>query len=166
MNNKGGGGGGMGVGSASIILIFAVLCLTIFSLITYVVAANDSALVDTEAQLVIGYYEADMFAERIVAEILESYGIPDVVHGVDIETYWDWDMGADLVYFLCEVSDIKSLFVRIAIYEFGSYDILTWRMVDTDEWSYDSSLNVWQPGDMIFDDEFDLWLGFDDDDDD
>ena len=154
MNDK----GGMGVGSASIILIFAVLCLTIFSLITYIVAANDSALVDTEAQLVRGYYEADALAERIIAEILASDDIPEVVHGVEIEAYWDWDYSAELVYFLSPVSDIKSLFIRIAI-RYDTFDILTWRMVDTDEWSYDSSLNVWQPGDMIFDDEFTLWLG-------
>ena len=51
--------GGIGVGSASIVLVFAVLCLTVFSLITLVVAGNDKVLVDAGAKLVTAYYEAD-----------------------------------------------------------------------------------------------------------
>jgi len=42
------GKSGIGVGSASIVLVFAILCLTIFSLITYVVAGNEKALVDAK----------------------------------------------------------------------------------------------------------------------
>ena len=156
--------GGIGVGSASIVLVFAVLCLTVFSLITFVVAGNDKALVDTEASLVTGYYEADALAERIVAGILASDGVPETLYGIDIGTYWDWDAGKDVAYFLCPVSDRKSLFVRIALIE-GSYDVLSWRMQDTDEWTFDDSLNVWPgPGEFELGDPFGVWegLSFDD----
>jgi len=134
--------GGIGIGSASIVLVFAVLCLAVFSLITYVVAGNDKALVDSEAELVTGYYEADALAERILAEILMSDTIPASVLDVEIETYWDSSLDAEVAYFFCTISDMKALFVRLAVYD-DTCDVLGWRMVDTDEWTFDDSLNVW-----------------------
>ena len=114
--------GGIGVGSASIVLVFAVLCLTVFALITLVVAGNDKALVDAEAQLVIGYYEADALAELILVEILESDTIPTVVRGINIESVWNKELGAEIVFFFCPVTDNKALYVRLAIRD-DSYDI-------------------------------------------
>lgn len=134
--------GGVGVGSASVVLVFAVLCLTVFSLITYVVAGNDKALVDAEASLVIGYYEADALAEHILAEILISDPIPEAVRGIDIDIDQHEFQGAKSVRFLCPISDNKELYVHVVIRE-GFYDILTWRMRDTDDWEFDDTINVW-----------------------
>ena len=133
---------GVGVGSASIVLVFAVLCLTIFSLITYVVAGNEKTLVDRKVQLVTEYYEADALAEKILVNILTSDTIPDEILGVDIFTRFDEGLGVDTVYFFCEISDIKALFINLVIRD-DSYDILSWRMYDTDEWVFDGSMNVW-----------------------
>ena len=47
---------GIGIGSASVVLVFAVLCLTIFALISYTAAINDKALTEVEVRLVKGYY--------------------------------------------------------------------------------------------------------------
>ena len=153
--------GGIGVGSASIVLVFAVLCLTVFSLITFVVASNDKALVDTEARLVTGYYEADALAQRIVADILQSGTIPDVVRGIEINTYSDFETGTDIAQFLCPISDQKSLYVELAIH-YDTYDILSWRMYDTDDWTFDDSLHVWEgPSDFGFGDPMDIWSGLD-----
>ena len=135
--------GGIGVGSASIVLVFAVLCLTVFSLITYVVASNDKALVEAEADLVKGYYQADALAERIVAEILDSETAPASVQGVDVETSWDSSLDAEVAEFSCPVSDKNALYVRLALHE-DSYDILSWKMYNTDEWSFDDRIDVWQ----------------------
>ena len=84
MNEK--NGSGMGVGSASIILVFAVLCLTVFSLITFVVAKNNKALVDTQAQLVVGYYTADAQADKIFAQFLTTKElIPSGIRDIDFK---------------------------------------------------------------------------------
>ena len=136
------GKGGMGVGSASIVLVFAVLCLTIFSLITYVVAGNDKALIDAQVRLVTGYYEADSLAEQILVDILEADTIPASIHGVEIHTRWDDDLGADTTYFFCRISDVKALYVNLALRD-DSFDILSWRMWDMHVWEYDSSINIW-----------------------
>jgi len=133
---------GVGVGSASIVLVFAVLCLTIFSLITFVVAGNDKALVDAKVNLVSGYYEADVLAEEILLNLLASDVIPDEVSGVKIHTGIDNDLGVETVYFFCEISDIKALYVNLLM-RGNSYEILSWRMYDTDDWVFDSSMNVW-----------------------
>jgi len=133
---------GIGVGSASIVLVFAVLCLTVFSLITYVVAGNDKAIVDAKAELVTAYYEADAEAERILADLLAADAVPATVRGVDIHTGRDETTGADTTYFLYPISDTKTLYVSLAIGG-DSFDILNWHMYDTDEWETDDSLNVW-----------------------
>ena len=155
--------GGVGVGSASIILVFAVLCLTVFSLITYVVAGNDKALVDAEAGLVKGYYDADALAERVLAEIgeiiynghydIDRLGeqvllripeteVPDSIGSLEIDTGRDIESGIDTVRYTCTVSEKKALVVRLAI-DGGSCDILSWKMMDTDEWEFDDTLDVW-----------------------
>ena len=153
---------GIGVGSASIVLVFAVLCLTVFSLITLVVAGNDKVLVDAEAQLVTGYYEADTLAEHIVEEIVQADTIPESVLGIDIATDYDFSSGKEIAYFFCPISNQKVLYVRLAVNN-DSCDILSWRMWDTDDWVIDDSLNVWQgpdePGGTS--DPMDVWLEFD-----
>ena len=152
---------GIGVGSASIVLVFAVLCLTVFSLITLVVAGNNKALVDAESQLVMGYYEADTLAEQIVAEIAQADAIPDRIRGIEILPSFDFESGAECAYFFCPISDNKELYVRLAIGD-DSRDILSWRMWDTGDWVVDDSLNVWQGQDeMDIGDPMDVWLGLD-----
>ena len=135
-------GKGIGVGSASIMLIFTVLCLTVFSLISYTVAENDKTLIESGASLVIKYYEADAFAESVIAEILASDIIPDVVLGTEIDVWFDFDLFAEVVSFYYPITDSTTLFVEAAIYE-NDYDVLAWRMYNEDEWIADESLNVW-----------------------
>jgi hypothetical protein len=138
------GKGGIGAGSASMMLVFAVLCLTVFSLIAFVVAINDKTLAEAEAQLVIGYYEADTLAEQILAEILKSEVTPDSILGIDIDVDWDWDLLAETVRYFCPISERKALYVKLAIRD-ETYDILSWRMWDTDEWTIEGGLDVWLP---------------------
>jgi len=133
---------GIGVGSASIVLVFAVLCLTIFSLITFVVAGNDKALVDAKAEMVTGYYEADTLAELIISDILAAAEIPDTIRGVKINTGFDERLNKETVYFFCDISGSKSLYVNLAIAN-DSFDILSWRMYDKEEWEIDDSINIW-----------------------
>ena len=138
------GKSGIGVGSASIVLVFAVLCLTVFSLITYVVAGNDRSLVEAKVSLVSGYYEADALAERILLELLAADEIPQATHGINIYTRWNEDLNLETIYFFCKISEIKALYGNLILRD-DSFDILTWRMYDTDEWEFDNSINVW-PG--------------------
>ena len=136
------GKSGIGVGSASIVLVFAVLCLTVFSLITFVVAGNEKSLVDAKAKLVTGYYDADTLAELILADILAADNIPEVVRGVEINTGFNEQFNAEATYFLCDISESKALYVSLLIQN-DSFDILSWRMYDKEGWESDESIIVW-----------------------
>ena len=133
---------GIGIGSASVVLVFTVLCLTVFTLISYTAAGNDKALTDVEARLVKAYYDADTLAECVVAEMIAADTIPGSIRGVEITTQWDWELMADTAEFSCAVSEGKELYVKAVFYG-DSYDILSWRMRDTGTWQTDDGLPVW-----------------------
>jgi len=134
--------GGIGVGSASIVLVFAVLCLTVFSLITFVVASNDRTLVESEADLVSGFFTADAKAESIIAQILDSTIIPDSIFGIDIERHWDYISGQEYIVFSSPITDVLSIFVRMSLRD-DTYEIHSFRLYNIGHWEYDGSLNVW-----------------------
>ena len=134
--------GGSGIGSASIILIFAVLCLTVFSLITFTVAENERVVVEKEARLVVGFYEADALAERVLANLLGAGCMSDAVRDVAVGTSWDGDLNAQLSYFSIPITEYMELSVMVAIYE-EYFDIIHWRMQNRAYWVADDGLNVW-----------------------
>ena len=136
--------GGIGVGSASIVLVFAVLCLTIFSLISFIVTQNTKALVDAEAEFVTGYYRADSRAELILAELLNSGTIPTQIQGIDINIEQDNDLESNIINFVYPIydTDYKDLFVRVSLGE-KSYSVLSWRVIDNAEWEAAGSFNLW-----------------------
>ena len=123
-----------GVGSASIVLIFAVLCLAIFTMISYMSALADEILIEREVALVKSFYAADVLAEQVLHEIIISEGeIPYDVLGVEITAFWDFDLWAEKVSFAIPISETQELYVVAVIGE-DSYEILTWRMQLEGDW--------------------------------
>lgn len=135
----------IGVGSVSIILVFTVLCLTIFAVLTYATANTDKTLADAAVQMAERYYAADTLAEQILAEIMEADNIPESIRGVDILNEWDWEEGIEHVVFSCPISDTRELYVDVAI-SFDSYDVLIWKIRNAGEsvWETDKGLPVWE----------------------
>ncbi len=60
---------GVQVGGTSIIMVFILLCLTIFAVLTLQSASADLRLANKSAEASTRYYEADTEAERILAQI-------------------------------------------------------------------------------------------------
>ena len=145
-----------GIGSASIVLVFAVVCLTIFTVMAYGSALMDERLIESEVRLIEAFYAADSLAEQVLAEVLTSEIVPDYIMGVEIFSYWDWDILAEIVSFVSPITDTREIYVSVAIYE-DSYRILTWRVYETGEWEVYDRLNVW-PG--FFEDDDDFFGGF------
>ena len=136
-------GGGNGIGSASLVLMFAVLCMTIFTLISLSSAVTDKAMADAQEKFVKDYYDADVRAEYVLAEILKADFIPETVGEVSVVTRRDQDSGARIASFVCVMSDKKELSVEIAIFE-SAFDVLKWKVQDIGKWEIDTSLPVWQ----------------------
>jgi hypothetical protein len=142
----------IGIGSASIVLVFAVLCMTIFAVISLTSSVSGRALAEIEVNLVKSYYQADTLAESILTELFEAEDIPDTINGVEIISGWDMDLGVEILSFSCGISEGKELYVVIAN-RGTEMDILTWRMRDIGEWEIED-----KPLNLLPDDFFDLWM--------
>ena len=124
------------VGGSSLLVIFAVLCLTIFALLSMSTVQADGRLSDAAARAVAGYYEADTQAEAILAQ-LRSGTVPE---GVEV-------MGSGMLTanYTCPISDTQALQVQVVFNgPLGDdYTITRWQAVSTTDWEADSGIHVW-----------------------
>ena len=135
-----------GIGSASIVLVFSVLCLTIFSVLSYVTALTETNLIETQVQTVHAYYAADALAEQTLAAVLAAHEVPEQIDGIYISAYWDWNALAEIVSFAVPISETFDLFVQVAI-TVDDHEIMQWSVYKAGEWEADDRLDVWQ-GDL------------------
>ena len=123
-----------GHGVVSIILVFTVLCLSMFSVITFSQASADKALADAAARMSLGYYEADTLAERVLAQLRSADCYYGLILGVDVSVT---NLGGIYeVYFSIPVTEEKELVVEAVIRE-DDCEILVWKMRDTNTWTPD-----------------------------
>lgn len=121
------------VGGSSLLVMFAVLCLTVFALLALSTIRADGQLSETSAQLVAGYYEADSRAEEIFARLRAGEIPDDVTEHQGVYTY------------ACTISDTQVLQIAVQKIEDG-WAILQWCAVSTADWQKDDSLNLWDGG--------------------
>lgn len=125
------------VGGSSLLVIFAVLCLTVFALLGLSTVKANSRLSDASAEAVAAYYAADCQAEEIFAR-LRSGEMPEGV-AADGNTY----------FYTCPISDTQALQVELTETD-GVWSVLEWRAVSTAEWQPDTLLDLWD-GDPVLD---------------
>ena len=119
-----------GVGVSSLLVIFAVLCLTVFALLSISTVKADLRLSEQSVRTVEGYYEADCRAEEILARLRGGEIPSGVTKNGDIYTY------------ACPISDTQTLAVQVKL-SGTDYEILRWQAVSTVDWQADDSLPVW-----------------------
>ena len=126
---------GVSVGSALLIMILAVLCLTIFSVLSLSSATASRAMADRTAEETRDYYAADKTACAILSQILEGDdGAPAAASpGADGSTVYSYSVPID---------DGSKLMVDVKV-SGQKYDILRWQAENISSWSPDDSLNVW-----------------------
>ena len=106
------------IGASSLFVIFAVLCLTVFTLLTLSTANADRKLSDVAANAACDYYKADLEAEKIVS-LLRRGEIPD---GVEVNK--------SIYSFSCDISPTQTLFVELSC-EDGLWTVLRWQAVSS-----------------------------------
>lgn len=122
------------VGGSSLLVIFAVLCLTVFALLGLSGVQAGGRLSDASAQAVSAYYDADCRAEEILAALRQGV----VMEGVRRE--------ADGIYaYTCPISDTQALEVRVRL-DGEDWSVLRWQAVSTAQWEADESLDLWDGG--------------------
>lgn len=133
------------VGGSSLLVIFAILCLTIFALLSLSTVQADERLDKAAVGAVSNYYAADREAETILAK-LRGGNVPE---GVEISN-GDFTTAS----YTCRISDTEDL---VVVVEFrgglgDDYTILRWQAVSTVEWMPDEDIDLW-------DGDLDLWDG-------
>lgn len=118
------------VGGISLLSVFAVLCLTVFALLSLSTVQADKRLEEKSAQAVIDYYDADCRAQKLLAQI-RSGKIPDGVY-----------KKGDIYEYHCPVGDTQRLNVSVKV-NGENWKILKWQVVNIGEWTPDDRLNVW-----------------------
>ena len=121
------------VGGSSLLVIFAVLCLTVFALLGLSTVQAGRRLSNASAEAVENYYQADTRAEEILAR-LRCGEMPEGV------TVWD-----DRYAYECPISETRSLQVEVRL-NGEEYTVLRWQVVSTVEWETDDNLLVWDGG--------------------
>lgn len=106
------------VGATSLFIVFAILCLTVFTLLTLSTENADRKLSDRSAKASESYYAADLEAETILAKL--RTGI--VPEGVTV-------VGNNYTY-TCTISSTQFLCVEVENQN-GSWVILRWQAVST-----------------------------------
>ena len=118
------------VGASSLLVIFAVLCLTIFALLSISTVQANGRLSDHATKAVTDYYEADAEAERILAKLRAGEKPAGVSQNGNLYTY------------TCTVSDTQVLAVQVVV-ENDTYTILRWQVISNVRWQADDKRPVW-----------------------
>lgn len=119
------------VGGSSLLVIFAVLCLTVFALLGFSTVQADRRLADASIAAVSGYYAADCEAERILARLRAGERVDGVTE-------------TDGVYrYVCPISATQALKVETRIGGENDWEILCWQAASTAEWDEEEYIRVW-----------------------
>ena len=119
------------VGGSSLLVIFAVLCLTVFAVLSLAQAQADRRLAQNSWSAVTGYYRADCQAQEILSRLRAG----ERPQGVTEE-------GENVFSYACPISDAQTLEVRVRLTG-ENYEILSWRAVFTADWQADEDLDLW-----------------------
>ncbi len=132
---------GMGLGAASLLLIFAVLCLAVFSLLTLSTVNRNSALTQKRVEAMTAFYAADNAAIELAATLREATArgeIPTRIGDVEIR-----DEGQGIYSYSCRIDGRRALAVTLRLSDDGM-EILAWRETDLENWTPDDRLKVWE----------------------
>lgn len=123
-------------GGASLLVVFAVLCLTIFALLSLTTVQADARLADASVQAVADYYAADLEAQTILARLRAG----ERPEGVTFS-----GSGLLRAEYTCRISDTQELQVSVILEGIADRDyvIERWQAAPSVEWESDESLELW-----------------------
>ena len=143
------GTGGIGLGAVSILAVFVVLCMTVFSILSFTSARADQKLSEKNAKAVQEYYQAESKAEEQLGALLREKNIEDLLalavqDGCDITN----DGQNHYISYVIKVNEIQDLYVEIALsganqdIPRGHWSKQKWEIRVTEPEQPDEKLNV------------------------
>lgn len=117
-------------GGVSLLVVFAVLCLTVFALLSLSTVQADRRMADASLQAVEDYYTADCEAWRVLALLLEGETPEGVTQDAGVYAY------------ACPISQTQDLEVEVSL-DGREYTILRWQAVSRREESEPGGMELW-----------------------
>ncbi|MCL2766521.1 MAG: hypothetical protein FWD21_02410 [Peptococcaceae bacterium] len=139
---------GVSVGSISLLVIFLVLCMSIFSVLSLTTAKAGLRLAEKSALSVAGYYSADFACTEKIQQLRDMMdlgaGAAEIADaserlGGRVVQWGD----AVHIEFSQQIMPGQELQVELAAAD-GRLSIIKWRSVDVGPWEPDDSLRVWE----------------------
>ena len=104
------------VGANSLLVVYAILCLVIFALLSLNTVQAQKRMADAVVAAVSEYYEADCQAQRILARLRNGERVEDVVQEGNIYRYE------------CVISEARKLMVEVELLQ-DEWKVLRWQDV-------------------------------------
>ena len=118
------------VGGSMLLVIFSVLCLTVFALLSLSTVQAEKRMAEGAIQAVTAYYEVDCRAEMIYARLRRG----KKVEGVDKE--------GNQYRYECPISENQKLVVELQCTD-HEWSVLCWQAVAQAEIGEDDNPKVW-----------------------
>lgn len=135
-------------GASSLLVIFSVLCLTVFALLSLSTVSAKHRIAENNSKALQGYYSAEEEANRVLAELRSgTTKLPDGVRKGSAEGCPSYTAESGNIYeYSCPISDSRTLAVRVWIGQEGGaeYRILRWQEVSSFDWENDEHIPVYQ----------------------
>lgn len=135
----------MNIGLPSILLIFVVLCLVSFGVLSLVSANSDLKLSKKVLNRSSSYYETCNEAEEMLADVhrqlVEAYLACDTIQSYQVKIQ---AIPTSYSYAISDLQDLKITlrFLYPENQDGDFYEIETWQIVTADDVTYDESLHV------------------------
>ena len=123
-------------GAVSLIMIFCVLCLSVFAVLTLSTAVGEKKLTDLTAERAQDWYAADRQAVAAVAA-LERGETPQ-----DVDVAFTQEAEGTQAEFTLPAGGEQILTVKVLLSD-GGYEILCWRTDYGGDWAADDTIAIW-----------------------
>ena len=126
--------GGTMTGAVSLVMIFCVLCMAVFAVLTLSTAVREQGLAELTAQRAAEYYEADRQAAAIAAALIA---------GEAVEADVSYELTGEGAVASYVVPAGGELLLEVRLLLTGSeYEVLAWRTIYVGDWTPDNSMEL------------------------
>lgn len=144
---------GMGIGYVSVMLVFAIICLTIFAVLSFKAAMSTDSFNDRSGEFMRQYYAADSMAKETLSQLndcaynaknslLFEEAFTEAAQDIDGVSVRSVQSGFYVSYSVA-INERQELLVSVLFDNTGNYSIERWKSTNIDEENSDSHLGVW-----------------------
>ena len=144
---------GMGVGYVSVMLVFAVICLTIFAVLSFRAAMSTDSFNERSGDFMKQYYAADTDAKKKLSQLNDcAFNAKDSGFFEDVFTEGAQDIegvsvkstprGVSVSYTVA-INERQELNASVVFVSSGEYTVEQWRSREIYEENSNSHLDVW-----------------------